>query len=166
MVVGQWKWLKSLDIAFWVIIEDYTRIHNILRVEEFFHLFHYFVSRFTPLVLDKWCHIATCAMLSLQRAVILVNHQFLNLHHEILILLHISISLKRLRNDEVIVALKCMTIYAGIVITMLQEHLLKVFCSPCQILDVECDILNNHCCAQWTSATNRWENTRTNSPIL
>ena len=117
-------------------------------------------------MLNKRRHVAAGAVFGFQRAVVFVNHQFLDFLHQILILLHVGIGFKRLGNDEVIIALKRMSIDARIVVAMLQQHFLKVGCGLREVLDVECNVLNNHGCAKRTRTSNRWEYARTYSPIL
>ena len=81
-------------------------------------------------------------MLSLQGAVILLNHQTGHIAHHLLIAFHLTLALEALVEDEVVVTFKRMTVDAGIGVAMVGNELLQFDRCFGQILDVESHIFD------------------------
>ena len=157
MVVGQRKWFEALDVAFGVVVKYHSRIQYAVGVEQVFHFLHQAVSLLAPLVLHKWCHITTRAVLGLERPVVFIHHEAFYLKHQILIFLHLGLGIERLGYDEVIIAFEGMAIDARIVIAVLQKHLFEVLGGLGEVFDVECYILYYHRGAEFSGSTHRGE---------
>ena len=81
-------------------------------------------------------------MLSLQGAVILLNHQTGHITHHLLIALHLTLALEALVEDEMVVTFKRMTVDTGIGIAMVGNEFLQFDRCFVQILDVESHIFD------------------------
>ena len=166
VVVQYRQWLQTLDEALWIIIEDHTLVQQALRIEDSFQLLHHLVGLLLPLVLYKRCHVTTRAMLSLQRTVVLLNHQTSYVAHHLFIALHLTVALETLVQDKVIVSLESMTVDTSITITMISNHLLQLHRCLGQVVNMEGHILNQTRGAYRTRSTHRGEDTRADGPVL
>ena len=166
IVVQYRQWLQTLDEALRIIIEDNTLIQQALRIEDGFQLLHHLVGLILPLVFHEWCHVTARAMLSLQRTVVLLNHQTGYVAHHLLIALYLTVALETLIQDKVIVALESMTVDTSIAITMISNHLLQLHRCLGQVVNMEGHILYQTRGAYRTRTTHRGEDTRTDGPVL
>ena len=158
--------LQTLDEALGVIVENHALIQQAFRIEYRLQFLHYLIGRLAPLIFHKRCHIATCTMLSLQRAVILFNDQLSHITHHLSIASHLVLVSKTLVQNEVIVTLESMSINTSIIVAMVSNQFLKFYSSFRQRLDGESHILNETRGANRTRTTHTWEDTRADSPVL
>ena len=158
--------LQTLDEAVRVVVEDDTLVQQALGVEDGLQLTHDFVGLVAPLVLHKRCHVPTCAMLGLQRSVVALYHEFGHRTHHLSITGHLVLVGKALVQDEVVVALKGMTVDAGIVVAVVGNELLQLHRGLRQRLDGERHILNETRGTHGTRATYTGEDTRTDGPVF
>ena len=118
--------LEILDEALRIIVEDDARIEQIVRVKNGLELTHGSISLLAPLLLDKRRHIAARAVLSLQRAVILLDHEPGHVAHHRGIALHLAVGAEKLIDDEVVIALEGMAVDACILIAMVGDKALQL----------------------------------------
>ena len=166
MLVDTRQRLDVLHKALGIFIEDDTRIENILRVEELLDFLHDAIGLVAPLLAHKGRHVAASAMLGLERAVVLVDHELHRFTHKFLVALHIFVGLKRLAYHKVEISLQGMAVDAAIGIAMLVEHACKIDRCIGKVLNVEGNVLDNHCSAYGASACNDGENARPYLPVL
>ena len=158
--------LEVLDEALGVVVEDNTLVEQALRVEDFLQFAHHLVSLLAPLIFHKRSHVAAGTMLSLQRAVVLLDHQTCHVAHHLLVALHLALALETLVENEVVVALESMTIDAGITVAVVGDKLLQLDGGLGQALDGEGHILDEARGADGARTTHRWEDTRADGPVL
>ena len=91
-----------------VIIENYARIKNVVRVKQLLDLAHQAGCLVTPFHLDVRRHVTTGTVFGLERAVVLVDDKLANIIHEACIALNFSGIAKILGKYEVQVAFKRM----------------------------------------------------------
>ena len=105
---------------------------------------HQPVSVASPFHLDERRHVAAGAVLRLQRAVILLDHQFADIVHEGGIALHFRIDGEILGEDEMQVAVQGVPENDRLVVAVLIEKRLKVQRRRSRILDPESHVLDDH----------------------
>ena len=155
-----------LDVTLGIIVEDDAGVEQTIGVEQLFHSLHHGKRIVAPLVAHERCHVAARAVLSLQRAVILVYNEGLHVIHQTLISLHILSRLERLVDDEMVVALKRVTVDASIVVAVTCNEVLQVGSGFGQVFYVERHILNEAGGAQLACAANGGEHARAHGPEL
>ena len=116
--------LEVLDEALGVVVEDDAGIEQIVRVENLLQFAHGGKSLFAPLILDKWRHVAARAVFGLQRAVIFLDHEACHVAHHRGITLHLALVAEELVDDEVVIALEGVAVYAGILIAVVGDEFL------------------------------------------
>ena len=149
--------LQAFDEAVGVVVEDDTLVQQSFRVEDGLQLLHGLVGLVAPFVFHERCHVASCAMLCLQRAVVVLDHEFCYVAHHVGIAFHLAVALEALVQDEVIVALESMTVDAGIGIAVVGNELLQAHGGFGQHLDGEGHVLNQAGGAHGTGAAHRGE---------
>ena len=75
------EWFEVRYVTLRVVVEDNTWVEDIVGVEEMFYLFHKAESIFAPFAFDVRSHVATCAMLGLERAIVVVDNHSGNIVH-------------------------------------------------------------------------------------
>ena len=118
------EWFEISDVALRVVVENNARIEYIARVEKMFHLFHKVESIGAPFAFDIRSHVATCAMLGLERAIVVVDNEASNIVHKSLVASYFGLRVKALVDDEMVVAFEGVTIDDGIVVVVMLEKLL------------------------------------------
>ena len=131
-----------LDEALGVIVENDAGIEQILRVENLLQFAHSGKSLLAPLILDKGRHISARAVLSLERAVIFLDHEARHITHHRSIALHLALVTEKLVDDEVVVALKGMAVDAGILVTVVGDETLQFDGRLGQVIDSKGDVLD------------------------
>ena len=111
-------------MALRVIVENNAWIEYIVRVEKMFHLFHKAESIGAPFAFDVRSHVATCAMLGFERAIVVTDYHIGNIFHKSLVAIDFGLRVEALVDDEVVVAFEGMTIDNSIVVVVMLEKLL------------------------------------------
>ena len=153
-------------MALRVVVENNARIEYIVRVEETFHLFHKEESICAPFAFDIRSHVATSAMLGFERAIVVVDNEASNIVHKSLVAIDFGLRIKALVDNEVVVAFEGMTIDDSIVVVVAFEELLEFFGSFDEMVNRECNVLDETCGAYRAHTADRRENARADSPIL
>ena len=81
-------------------------------------------------------------MLGFQRSVVFLYHQAGHIAHHLLVALHLALALETLVQDEVVVALKSMTVDAGVIIAMVGDEFLQFHGGIGQVVNVEGDVFD------------------------
>ena len=118
--------LQTLDEAVGVVVEDHTLVQQSLGIEDGLQLTHGLVGLVLPFVLHKRCHVATCAVFGLQRAVIVFNDKLGHGAHHLGIARHLMFIGEALVQDEVVVTLEGMAVDAGVVVAVVSDELLQL----------------------------------------
>ena len=95
-----------------------------------------------------------------------VDHKVLDVDHELAVAVDLGLSLERLCDDKVVVALESMTVDTGVVIAALLEQTRQGYSSLGQVFDVEGDILDQCRGAERACAADGREDTRAYLPPL
>ena len=151
------KRLEVRYVTLRVVVEDNARIEYIVRVEEMFHLFHKAESIGAPFAFDIRSHVATCAMLGLERAIVVVDNHSGNIVHQSLVTIDFVLRIKALVDDEVVVAFESVTIDDCIGVVMTLEELLKLFGSLDKMMDRESYVFDETSGAYGTHTAHRRE---------
>ena len=157
IIVEHGQWFQALDETLGIVVEDNALVQQTVGVEDGLQLLHHLISLVTPFVFHKRRHVATCTMLSLERAVITLNHKFGYIAHHLGIAINLIFALETLIQDEVVVTLEGMTVDTGIVVAVIGYQLLQLHRSLGQRLDGEGHIFNQARGAYGTCATHTWE---------
>lgn len=160
------EWFEISDVALRVVVEDNTWIEYIARVEKMFHLFHKVESIGAPFAFDIRSHIAPSAVLGFERAIVVVDNEASNIVHKSLVTIDFGLRVKALVDDEMVVAFEGVTIDDGIVVVVTLEELLKFFGCLDKMVYRESYIFDETSGANGTHTAHRWEDARTDSPIL
>ena len=165
-VVGERHWLDVVNETLRVVVENHSGIEQPLGVKETLDVSHNLKRLVSPLVPHKRGHIAPRAVLGLERAVILVDHQFDNLLHQVAVARHLLWGVETLGDDEVVVALEGVAVDARVVVAVVDEHLREVFGGLWQVVDVEGDILDDDGGSQGSRAAHLREDAAAYGPIF
>ena len=153
-----------LDVAFRIIVEDYTRIEHPFGVENLFDSLHHFKSFIAPFIAHEGGHVSTRAMFCFQRTIVAIHNQLLHLFHQGGIALYFFVGMEVLIDDEVVIAFKGVAIDAGIVIAMACYELLQIRGSLREVLDVESHIFNEAGCTRLACTAYAGEDTGSDGP--
>ena len=157
---------QTFDEAVRIVVKDNALVQQALRVEDSLQLLHHLIGLVTPLILHEGRHIAACAVFGLQRAVIALYHEFGHSTHHLCIACHLMLIGKALVQDEVVVALKGMTIDAGVVIAMVGNEFLQFDGGLRQTLNGERHILDETAGAHGSCASHAGEDATADGPVL
>ena len=166
IVVEHGQRLEMLDETVGIIIEDDTRVEDIVRVEDLLQLLHHTIGFLSPLIFDKRCHIASGTMLSLQRTVVFSHDELHHILHHVAVAFYLLLCGKTLIEDEVVITLESMTINAGILVAMACDELLQIDRSMWQVLDMERHILDETRRTDWSLAAHSGEDAGADRPVL
>ena len=166
VVVEHGQRLQALDEAVGVVVKDDTLVQQTVGVEDGLELFHHLVGLLAPLIRNEGSHIAACAVLSLQRAVVVLDHQTCHVAHHLSIASHLVLVGKTLVEDEVVVALEGVAVDAGVVVTVVGYQFLQLDRGFGQRLDGEGDVLDEARRAHRTGAADAGEDAAADCPIL
>ena len=158
--------LEMFDETFGVIVEDDAGVEQVIGVKYLLQLAHGGKSLLTPFILDKRSHVAACAMLRLQRAVIFLDHKASHVTHHGGIALHLALLAEELVDDEVVIALKGVAIDTGVRIAVVGNETLQFDGRLGQVLDGKGDVFDEARGAHGTCTAHAGEDARSDSPIL
>ena len=112
-------------MAFRIVIENNARIQQTFRVEQVFDGFHHLIGCISPFVAYKRSHVSARTVFCLQRAVVFVRNQCLDIIHQVFVAFHFGFAAKRLIEDEVVVPLQRMSVYTSILVAVTGYELLQ-----------------------------------------
>ena len=158
--------LEVLNEALGVIVEDDAGIEQVLRVENLLQLAHGGKGFLAPLILDKGRHVAARAVLGLERAVVVLDHEARHVAHHGGIALHLALVAEDLVDDEVVVALEGVAVDAGVPIAVVGNEFLQFDGGFGQVLDSKGDILDEARGAHGARAAHAGEDARADGPVL
>ena len=131
-------------MALGVGIEDDTRIEQAHGIYEGLQLLHDGLGLGAPLGLHKGRPVAARAVLSLERAVVILDHQFHHIVDKARVAVHGGLIVEGLGDDEVEVAVLGVAKDDGLVVAVLGEELGEVHGGVRQALDGEGHVFDEH----------------------
>src|SRR5271166_6236408 len=135
-----------------------------MRIGQRFESPHDFVSVTSPLGFDERSHVASGAVLGLERAVVAVDDQLDDLVDETRVLVDSSLVVEALGDDEVQVAVLSMAKDDRVVVVVLAEKLGQVERTVGQAFDGKSDILDDDSGSGLAHRTNGGKHACTNFP--
>ena len=117
---------RSLTWATRIGIDDHARVEEAARVEQRFQVAHDGVGRGAPFLLDEGRHVSPGAVFGFQRAVVLARHQFHDVGHEMIEALDFGRGVEGLCDDEVQVAVLCVTENGALGVAVHMEQALQI----------------------------------------
>src|SRR5512141_819214 len=114
------------DVSLRIGVDDHARVEHVIGIEQRLEVPHDGVGIAPPFGFDEWRHIATGAMLGLERSVVLAADNLYHRADETIEVLRVFVRVEGLINEEVQVAIFCMTEYDAIPITKIREEMLQV----------------------------------------
>ena len=136
------EWLEAFDEARRVVVEDDSLVEQVVGVEDVLEFLHHLIRFLSPFIFHERCHIATCSMLRLQRAVVFLYHEARHVSHHLFVAFHFAFALETLVEDEVIVAFEGVSVDAGVVVSMVGNEFLQLHRSLGKVVDVEGYVLD------------------------
>jgi len=127
-----------------VFAEHHVGVENALGVEQTLECPHQLVSVAAPFQLDKGRHIASGAVLGLERAAELHRHQLRDVIHKGLVARHFLGVVEALGEDEVQVAFERVAKQDRFVVVVLVEQLDQAVDADGQLLDREGHVFDDH----------------------
>ena len=166
VVVEHGQGLQALDEALRIVVEDDSLVQQPVGVENLLQFLHHLVGLLAPLIPDEGCHVTARAVLSLQRTVILLDHQPGHVAHHLGITVHLTLGLETLVQDEMVVALEGMAVDTGIGIAVVCDEFLQFYRSLWQRLDGEGHVLDETRGSHGARTAHGGEDARADGPVL
>ena len=114
------------DVSLQISVDHHARVEHVIGVEQRFEVTHDGVGIRSPLAFDERRHVASRAMLSFERAVIFSADKFHHRADEAIEVMRVCVRVEGLIDEEVQVAIFCVTEHDAIPITKIFEEILQV----------------------------------------
>ena len=136
--------LEELLVRIRVTVEDDARVEHVVGVEELLELPHQVVSLLAPLHLDERRHVASSAVLSLERSAVLHRDNLAHLLHHRGVLLNLLVVPETLGEHEVKVTLERVAHAGRVLVAEPLEHVDEVLGHVAELVNLAGDVLDEH----------------------
>ena len=157
---------QMLQVTLFVFVEDDAWVQDAFGVQQGLDALHDAEGLLSPLVFHKGGHVAACAVLRLQGAVVFAYYQLHDIADHGVVALNVFPCLKRLIDNEMEVPFQSMAINAGIFVSVPVQKGRKVRRGGRQVLDMEGDVFNEAGCPLFAKAAHRGEDAGADGPVL
>ena len=158
--------LQMGDVGRGVLVEDHAGVEDVLGVEERLHVLHQLVGGIAPFPANERRHVASGAVLGLERAMVLVHDERHDGAHHRIVLGDRLLAVEALVEDEVPVALEGVSVDDGVRIVVLDEQTLQIDGEVGEVGHGDGDILDQTRGADLARAADRRKDAAAHRPVL
>src|SRR5687767_600977 len=145
------------DVSLQIGVDHHASVEHIIGVEQRLEVAHDGVAIHAPFGFDERRHVTSCAMLGFERAVIFAADKLYHRAEEAIEVMRVCVCVESLIDEEVQVAILCMTEHDAIPITKIFKEILQVCHRVCETMNRKGNIFVDANASRRTHRADRWD---------